>query len=131
MTQLRTRVDPLTGEVNQDPQIQDFAALLMSLDKGKPHQDMSEAFWDLVQKVDELHKKGTVTLTLSVEPTSKGDGGPLAVAAEVKLSLPKPPSSATIMWPDHDGNLARNDPNQPEIEGIRVIEDTDKNVRSI
>ena len=127
----RIRTDPVTGVVVEDPQIRDFASVLVELDKGRVHLEASEGLWDLIQAVEQVKKKGTFTLTLVVAPVNDAEGSPLDVRAEVKVSPPRPAPRANVAYVDEQGNLTRNDPRQPEIEGLRVIDTDNKNVRSI
>lgn len=131
MTQLRTRVDPVTGVVVEDPPIRDFASTMLDLGNGKTNKEMSEALWDLIDKVTQTGKKGTLSLTLTVEPMSKADGGPVTVKDEIKLRPPEFPRIPTVAYVDENGNLSRNNPYQPEIEGLKTIPDNQRNVRSI
>jgi hypothetical protein len=128
---MRTRTNPLTGEVIEQPQIRDFAATLLDFDKGRLHQELSEALWDVIQAVEAVKKTGRLTLTLMVAPMDDHDGSPLLVKGDVKTSLPKPTPQTTVMYTDNQGNLSRSNPAQPELEGLRVIEQPTQPVRSI
>jgi hypothetical protein len=121
----------VTGVTVEDPDIRDFAATLMELDKGKLHKDCSEGLWDLIRSCEELKKTGSLTLTIMMKPMDTSDGSPMVMYGEVKLKLPVPPSSPTVMYVDEQGNLSRNNPYQPELEGLRVITEEHRNTRSI
>jgi len=131
--QVRTRIDPVTGAVEEvaPEEIRDFCSILMELEKGQTHRDLSEAMYDLVAQVSDVKKKGTLSLLLTVEPLDKSEGGPVVVRADVKACPPKPPATNTVLYVDPKGNLSRSNPFQPELEGLRVIPDETKNVRSI
>jgi len=118
----RTRTDPVTGEVNESPVIRPFADWLREQSRGRTHEELSEALWDLISRVEETHKKGSLTLTLSIEPL-KENKDMLAVTDEIKLKLPEFDRPGSIAYVDHDGNLSRNNPNQPELTGLRAVED--------
>ncbi len=128
----RVRTDPVTGVVVEDPQVREFAAILLELDKGRLHEDLSEGLWDLTQAVETLKKKGSLTLSLTVEPSGKADGAPLQISGEVKVSAPRPSVKPTVMFVGEDGNVTTRNPFQPELTGLRVVdEQTNSNIRSI
>lgn len=121
MTERRI-TNELTGEVIEDPPIRPFADWLRELAHGKTHDEMSEAIWDLTQRVRETGKKGSVQLTIAIEPMPKTDGkGPLVINDEIKLRLPEFNRDASVAYVDGNGNLARNDPRQPELTGLRDV----------
>lgn len=109
-----------TGEV-LDEQVRPFAELLTILDKGTAHAEASRALHDLVAAVADTGKAGTMTLTIKLAPL-KGSTDQIVVAAQVTAKPPKSEPGAAIFWRDKSGNLVRNDPNQPEIDGLRVVE---------
>lgn len=116
----RRHVNERTGEVIDDPQIRPFADFLRDLDAGRTHDKMSEALWDLVARVRDTGKKGSVSLTIVVEPT-KGDTVILTVLDEIKLKLPEHARRPSVFFSDNQGNLSRSNPNQPELSGLREI----------
>jgi hypothetical protein len=122
MDRPRVRVDPVTGEVVENPEIRDFASVLLDLDKGRLHAELSEALWDVLQAVQAVKKAGAVTLTLRVGPTSDADDAPLVFTGQVKTSLPKAKAQPTMMYVDRQGNPSRSNPNQPELDGLRMVE---------
>jgi hypothetical protein len=89
-----------------------FAAVLQEIGKGAAHARLSEALSDLVRAVTDTEKKGTLTLTITVEPTKGMDT--LTVAANCTVKLPQE-QQASIFFADPVGNLTRNDPHQPEL----------------
>lgn len=58
---------------------------------------------------------GKVVLTLSFKAATKGSGGALAIAGDVKSTVPKPETSETIMFATNDGRLSRRHPDQPAL----------------
>lgn len=118
----RRHIDPVSGEVIDDPEIRPFAAFLQ--ERAMTHEELSEGLWDLVARVTETGKKGTLTLVVTVE-TDKKAGNVLIVSDEIKLKLPEHDRPGAIYWADRNGNLARNDPRQPELDGLRVLPATD------
>ena len=111
----RQYTNPRTGEVHDDPEIRPFTEVLRELGEGSTESELSEALWDLVQRVQDTTKSGSLTLTLAVG----FDGyGRLTIKDEVKLKLPEFNRPATSFFVDKTGNASRRDPNQPVIPGV-------------
>lgn len=117
----RIRTDPTTGEVIEDPPIRPFGDWLREQSGGSTHDELSEAMWDLVKRVQETGKKGSLLLTVVVEPMKKTDGTALIVTDTIKLKLPDFDRPASVAYVDRNGNLIRNNPLQPELTGLRVV----------
>lgn len=116
----RRYVDPRTGEVTDDPEIRRFDRVLADLSEGHTLSELSEAFWDLLQRVQDTAKAGSLTLTLAVG----FDGvGRIVVKDELKLKLPEFNRQQTAFFIDKQGNASRRDPNQPVIPGVTPIRD--------
>ena len=98
----------------------DFAAFLVETSAGRTHAELSEALRDLVAKVVDTGKAGTLGLTVKVAPM-KGDPSTLVVTDEIRLKLPEHDRKASVFWPDKDGNLVRNDPNQRSIFNLAEV----------
>ena len=115
----RQYTNPRTGEVHDDPEIRPFTEVLSELGEGSTESELSEALWDLVQRVQDTTKAGSLTLTLSVG----FDGyGRLTIKDEVKLKLPEFNRPTTAFFVDKTGNASRRDPNQPVIPGVGDLE---------
>lgn len=102
-----------TGTDDEARTIRPFAAVLQDIGNGTAAAEASRELADLTEAVIALGKKGTLTLTLTVAPASKGLATNLVVAAEVKAKPPTGEAPASVFFTDADGNLTRNDPNQP------------------
>ena len=107
-----------TTTVTDEPR--DFAAFLVEQSQGRTHAELSEGLRDLVARVIDTGKKGSITLTVTVAPM-KDNTGVLVVSDVIKLSLPEHARAASIFWPDQAGNLVRNDPNQASIFDVITI----------
>lgn len=99
--------------------IRPFADWLREQSAGRTHNELGEGLHDLIARVRDTGKKGTLTLTVSVAPLDK-DVSTLVVSDEIRLKLPEHDRKASIFYTDDAGNLSRTDPNQPEISGLRV-----------
>lgn len=81
----RTYTNPKTGEVvDADPR--PFDQVLRELGEGATLSELSEAFYDVIQRVQETSKAGSVTLHLAVAFDGQGR---LVVKDEVKQKLPE------------------------------------------
>lgn len=104
-------------------QVQPFAAILQQIGKGVAHARLSEALQQLTVAVRDTEKKGTLTLTLSVEPNKGTDT--LIVSANCTVKLPQE-QQASVFFATDDGNLTRSDPRQMDlpVRGVAKIGET-------
>ncbi len=110
----RRVVDQLTGLVIEDPQIRPAADVLRELSKGKTHDELSEAIWDLLQRVRDTGKAGSVSLTIKMKPL-KEDSSVVVVEDDINLKLPDYPRLPSMFYADRQGNLSRTNPLQDEL----------------
>lgn len=103
-----------------EPVIRPFADWLREQSHGKTHDELGEALYDLVQRVRDTGKKGSVSLTVTVAPMDK-DVSVLVVSDEIKLRLPEHDRKASLFYPDKTGNLSRTDPGQLTFESLREV----------
>ena len=99
-----------------DEEPREFASFLLEQARGHSHTELSQGLHDLVARVRDTGKKGSITYTVLVEPM-KGNSDQLIVKDVIKLRLPEHDRSASIFFADRAGNLQRNDPNQPGLFG--------------
>lgn len=111
----RRYTDPRTGEVIDDPDIRPFDQVLRELGEGATLTELSEALWDVVQRVQDTAKAGSLTLSLHI---GFDGAGRLVVKDEVKVKLPEYSRPETRFFTDRVGNVSRRDPNQPELPNI-------------
>lgn len=100
--------------------IRPFASWLREQSSGRTHDELSEGLHDLIARVRDTGKKGTITLVVSVE-TLKGDSEVLVVTDEIKLKLPEHDRSASMFYPDAHGNLTRTDPRQLTFDELHEV----------
>jgi hypothetical protein len=110
---------PETTELDPD-RVRPFADFLRETAQGKTHEELSEALRDLVGRVLDTGKKGSLGLTIVVEPM-KGGGEQLLVSDEIRLKLPEHDRAAAVFFADRDHNLVRNDPRQMSFESLREV----------
>lgn len=94
----------------------EFASFLLEQARGHSHSELSQGLHDLVARVRDTGKKGSITYTVAIEPM-KGNSDQLIVKDAIKLKLPEHDRAASIFFADRAGNLVRNDPNQPSLFG--------------
>lgn len=119
----RRYTDPITGEVHEDITPRPFDDVLRELGEGSTNSEMGEAFYDLLQRVQDTGKAGSLALTIVVAPDGKGR---VQTKDEVKLKLPEFNRMPTAFFLDRTGNASRRDPNQPQIPGVTHINDHTK-----
>ncbi|GHH67506.1 hypothetical protein GCM10017673_14600 [Streptosporangium violaceochromogenes] len=102
-------------------QIRPFADILRDIRAGAVSDRAAAAMQELVAAVQELGKKGTLTVVLTVEPM-KGNEAALAVSGEVALKLPKASPKAAVFFADAEHNLVRDDPRQIALPGLRRVD---------
>lgn len=118
MSTERRYVNPKTGEVIDDPEIRPFGQILAELGEGSTVDELSRAMWDLLQRVQDTGKAGSVTLTINVALNGVGR---VEVKDEVKTKLPEYARPTTSFFIDKFGNASRRNPDQPEIPGVTHI----------
>lgn len=111
----RRFINPRTGEVTDDVEVRPFDQFLRELGEGTTNSELGEALWDLIQRVQETAKPGTLTLTLNVG----FDGvGRIEIKDQVKSRPPEFNRPTTAFFVDKQGNASRRDPNQPMIPSL-------------
>lgn len=79
--------------------------------KGKLAIEASERLAAVVKACRDTGKKGSITIKLSIRPTSTE----MMVTDEVKWNAPMPDAAASVFYDDDEGNLSRTDPDQEEL----------------
>lgn len=114
----REYTNPATGEIVTNPPVRPFHEVLREIGEGHLNQDLSEAFYDLLHKVQSTGRQGSLTLSISI--SSKG-AGRVEVVDSIKVKAPEFDRPKTAFYIDKQGNASRRDPNQPEIPGVTHI----------
>lgn len=100
-----------------------FATTLASLRKGVALQEASDALSKLVQQVVTVGRKGSITITLVVQPDGDLDESRVKITDDIKVTTPKTERKATILFATEDGQLTRHHPRQTEMK-LAVVEIT-------
>lgn len=103
------------ANTNSNPPATAFSAVLSQLRRGQTEADLTDALREVVQRVRETRKKGSVTLKITVQPQSKGDDVVLILSDDVKANLPVAERGSSIFYANEDNSLVRNDPRQGEL----------------
>ncbi|MBT9255399.1 hypothetical protein KMZ30_07410 [Phycicoccus sp. KQZ13P-1] len=97
-----------------------FADFLREHGKGRTHDELSETLHTLIARVKDTGKKGSVTLTVVVEPMKKDDRM-VVVSDQIKIRLPEHDRPSNAWFIGEDGNLQRDDPDQLPFETLREV----------
>ncbi|MFW6598141.1 hypothetical protein ACQBAU_16200 [Propionibacteriaceae bacterium Y2011] len=102
-------------------QTRPFADWIREYNRGQLHDEISHALQELATAVKDHQKAGTITVTVKIEPL-KDNSDVLKVSDKVTTKVPQPDRKAAIYFADADGNLRRDNPNQPSIPGtVRAV----------
>lgn len=94
-----------------------FAVFLQDLRDGRAHAELSGQLAELLVKVKETGKGGTLTLKLKIKPAGRGsDVDKVVIADVITLDLPKPDRGEDFFWLTEDNDLSRNHPKQGNLE---------------
>ena len=112
---MRIRTDPRTGEVVDNIEPRRFDEFVRDLSEGATNSELSDAIWDLVDRVQDTGKAGSLTLTINVGFDGQGR---IQVKDNVHLKLPEFARASTRFFLDAQGNATRRDPNQPALPSL-------------
>lgn len=111
-----------TETADDEVQTRPFADILLDLNKGRTHAELSTALQRLVAAVADTGKKGSIGLTVTVSP-SKSEA-PFEIVDNVVIKLPAANRRASLFYADDDHNLTRTDPHQPTLPLRDITADT-------
>ena len=103
--------------MNQTP----FSQLIAYLNKGMLEAELTEELSELVKTVRETARAGELTLKLKVQLHNPRDEDTVIITPSISNRKPKMDMAKAIMFSTADGDLLRNDPNQPELQ-LKTIE---------
>lgn len=106
-------VQPDTGEIQQAP----VAAFLASHLNGRTDEELSAEFHTLLDAVRAHGKKGSMTITIVVDPPANGvESAPMPIGIESAVKAPKPTPVKSLYFLDDDGMPVREDPRQTQLD---------------
>ena len=85
-------------------------------------------FSELVNAVVSTNKAGTLTMKISIKPST---AGALATKADVSMSKPKGLPPESLMWPTPEGNLVAEDPRQTKLDLKPVNSEPKRELKSV
>ena len=99
------------------PRERRFTDTLGDIREGAVVDDLTLQLRDLVQRVRETGRPGTLTLVLKVKSASKGGAinGALIIEDDIKTKLPVAERGTTVLFATEEGQLQRHDPRQPRL----------------
>lgn len=100
-----------------DEQTRPFAAVLAEIGGGKLHARLSAQLAELTAAVADTGKKGSITLTVKVEPLKKADQHTLVVTGSSNAKVPEGDDATptSVFFATSAGNLVRDDPRQQQL----------------
>ncbi len=114
----RRYINPKTGVVTENVAVRPFDEVLKELGEGSTNIELSEALWDLVQRVQDTGKPGQLHLTIAV---GFDGAGRVSMKDQMKVKLPEYNRPNTAFYVDGEGNASRRNPDQPVIPGVTDI----------
>lgn len=99
-----------------------FLDTLREIRRGVSLEELSDQLTAFVASVRETGRPGKLVYTLTVKPASKGDTNTLMLLDAIKTSCPALERATTVFYANSNNQLQRNDPRQPELEGLRVLD---------
>lgn len=105
---------------DDNPIVRPFAAWLVEQSNGHTHDELGDGLHDLIARVRDTGKKGSITLTVTVAPMKENERM-LILKDQIVLKLPEHERKSSIFYADENGNLVRNDPDQYVFEDLREV----------
>lgn len=103
-------IDTTSGEITETAPV---AAFLASHLNGRTEEELSTEFHTLLEAVRAHGKKGSMTITILVEPPANGvESAPMPIGIESAVKAPKPTPVKSLYFLDDDGLPVREDPRQ-------------------
>ncbi|MFJ8791427.1 hypothetical protein [Streptomyces sp. NPDC102462] len=103
----------MTSQTETTTEHTDVAAFLASHLGGRTSTELSAEFHTLLDAVKTHGKKGSMTITIVIDPPTNGvDSAPMPIGVESTVKAPKPTPVKSLYFLDGDGNPVREDPRQ-------------------
>lgn len=101
----------------EEAQPAEFAAFLVGHLGGRTHEEIGVELHQLLEAVKAHGKKGSLTITVVIEPPSNGvEGAPLPIGIEYAAKAPKAAAPKNLYFLDDQGNPTRQDPRQMSLD---------------
>ena len=94
-----------------------FALFLQELNDGRAHAELSLQLSELLAKVKDTGKGGSITFKLKIKPAGRGaDVDKVVISDAITVDLPKPARGEDFFYVTEDNDLSRNHPRQGSLE---------------
>lgn len=98
-----------------------FINTLTRLNKSGCIPELDDALSKLTSQCRVTGKPGKLTLTIKMKPVDNA-GDMMEISDSITVSKPEIPRKSALFYATDDGQLSRNDPNQPEFPSLREVE---------
>lgn len=110
------------GTTAEEEHVRPFAEVLVGIDRGRSHAELSDCLHRLIQAVQDTGRPGVLTYQLKVKPASAD--GMVELTDQVTFKPPVFARKVSMFFVDGTGNLTSRDPRQTELElGLRDASD--------
>ena len=103
-------------DTEQQGEAREFAAFLLDINKGQSNRELSEKLHDLIAKVQDTGKAGSLTYKVEVKPEA-GTDNLVIVTDQIAVKLPQGERRKSLFFVDADHNLVRDNPQQHSLFG--------------
>lgn len=102
--------------------------VLAELRRGRLNAELTEALHDLINTCIDTGKKGSLTLTLTIEPkkVNEFETPQISVTDQVNTKKPRRSVLPSTFFLTTDGAPVRRDPNQEDFESLRGVPNDDQ-----
>ena len=102
---------------NNNGELKSFGTLIQSLEEGQLHSDLTDQISEITKALQNhvINHGGSPKASLSLKLKFGLKGGVIEVSANTDTPLPVSPRSQSILWPDENGNLCRQNPRQRDM----------------
>ena len=104
----------------EKPSGNSFMRVMQDFRAGASLDELSEGLHDLVSKVKETGKGGSIVYTIKVKPASKGVGFSVLITDDVNVKCPKLERDSGIFYATDENNLVRENPAQKNLD-LKVV----------
>lgn len=109
--------DPKPEPANPASVLTPFSERIADLERGKVNDQLTSSLAVLVEEVNRLGKKGSLTLTLKVSPAGE-PGRQVFIAPEISLKTPDPDPFPSMFYVGDGGATFKNDPYDRRLPGF-------------
>lgn len=94
-----------------------FAVFLQELRDGRTHTELTTQLAELLAKVKDTGKGGSITLEIKIKPAGRGaDVDKVVILDKITAKLPAPERGEDFYWLTADNDLSRNHPKQSTLD---------------